>query len=70
MFAACFGLHAILRAVEDDGDSLIKKIAGYHQFRGVRQAVRVTTIAAADSDDDAVRERPTGYGDKVQHGSQ
>ena len=32
---------------EDDGDSLIKKIAGYQQFHGVREAVRVTTIAAA-----------------------
>ena len=42
---------------EDDGDSLIKKIAGYHQFHGVRDAVRVTAIAAADSDDNAVRER-------------
>jgi len=30
---------------EDDGDSLIKKIAGYHQFHGVREAVRVTAIA-------------------------
>jgi type I restriction enzyme R subunit len=42
---------------EDDGDSFIKKIAGYHQFHGVREAVRVTTIAAADSDDGEVRER-------------
>ena len=54
---------------EDDGDSLIKKIAGYHQFHGVREAVRVTTIAAADSDDDAVRERRATYGDEVQPGS-
>ncbi len=54
---------------EDDGDSLIKKIAGYHQFHGVREAVRVTKIAAADSDDDAVRERRATYGDEVQPGS-
>ena len=40
---------------EDDGDALIKKIAGYHQFHGVREAVRVTTIAADGSDDDAAR---------------
>ena len=46
---------------EDDGDSLIKKIAGYHQFHGVREAVRVTTIAAADSDDGVVRERRASY---------
>ena len=54
---------------EDDGDSLIKKIAGYHQFHGVREAVRATTIAAADSDDDVVRERRATYGDVVQPGS-
>ena len=46
---------------EDDGDSLIKKIAGYHQFHGVREAVRVTTIAAADFDEDTVRERRATY---------
>ena len=46
---------------EDDGDSLIKKIAGYHQFHGVREAVRVTTIASADSDDGAVREKLGDY---------
>ena len=54
---------------EDDGDSLIKKIAGYHQFHGVREAVRVTTIAAADSDEGVVRERRATYGDEVQPGS-
>ncbi len=32
---------------EADGDALIKKIAGYHQFHGVREAVRVTLIALA-----------------------
>lgn len=37
---------------EDDCDSLIKMIAGYHQFHGVREAVRVTTIAPEDSDDE------------------
>ncbi len=31
---------------EQDGDNLIKKIAGYHQFHAVREAVRVTVIAA------------------------
>jgi len=25
---------------EDDGDSLINKIVGYHQFHGVRETVR------------------------------
>ena len=33
---------------EQDGDRLIKKIAGYHQFHGVREAVRVTLIAAEE----------------------
>ena len=54
---------------EDDGDSLIKKIAGYHQFHGVREAVRVTTIAAADSDEGVVREKRAKWGDEVQPGS-
>ena len=54
---------------EDDGDALIKKIAGYHQFHGVREAVRVTTIASADSDQPSVRERRATYGDEVQPGS-
>ncbi len=32
---------------EQDGDQLIKKIAGYHQFHGVRAAVEATLRAAA-----------------------
>jgi type I restriction enzyme R subunit len=31
---------------EQDGDKIIKKIAGYHQFHAVREAVRATVIAA------------------------
>ncbi len=31
---------------EQDGDTVIKKIAGYHQFHAVREAVRVTVIAS------------------------
>jgi type I restriction enzyme R subunit len=31
---------------EQDGDTIIKKIAGYHQFHAVREAVRATVIAA------------------------
>ena len=54
---------------EDDGDSLIKKIAGYHQFHGVREAVRVTTIAAANPDDEVVGDRRASYGDEVHPGS-
>ncbi|MBN7797868.1 type I restriction endonuclease subunit R [Parahaliea mediterranea] len=32
---------------ETDSEQLIKKIAGYHQFHAVREAVRATVIAAA-----------------------
>lgn len=31
---------------EQSGDSIIKKIAGYHQFHAVREAVKATVIAA------------------------
>ena len=31
---------------EQEGDTIIKKIAGYHQFHAVREAVRVTVIAS------------------------
>jgi len=37
---------------EDDGDAVVKKIAGYHQFHGVREAVRVIAFY------DALAERP------------
>lgn len=52
---------------ESDGDRLIKKIAGYHQFHAVREAVRATLVAAR---------RPNGvaypvpdYADRVKPGS-
>jgi type I restriction enzyme R subunit len=32
---------------EQDGDAIVKKIAGYHQFHGVREAVTATLAAAA-----------------------
>ncbi|MCK5683331.1 type I restriction endonuclease subunit R, partial [bacterium] len=31
---------------EDNGDTIIKKLAGYHQFHAVREAVKATVIAA------------------------
>jgi type I restriction enzyme R subunit len=52
---------------EQDGDTLIKKIAGYHQFHGVREAVRVTLIAAEDSA--RVAEERATYGREVVPGS-
>lgn len=51
---------------EQDGDALIKKIAGYHQFHAVREAVRATVIAAQK---DGVADKRAGYADKVEPGS-
>jgi type I restriction enzyme R subunit len=56
---------------EQGDDGLIKKIAGYHQFHAVREAVRVTVIAAAQSPDaekSSQEERAT-YGKQVVPGS-
>lgn len=54
---------------EQDGDRLIKKIAGYHQFHGVREAVRVTLIAAAKDEHGRIREDRATYGKEVVPGS-
>jgi len=56
---------------EQDGDTIIKKIAGYHQFHAVREAVRATVIAAQDADKGLleVREERATYGKEVQPGS-
>ncbi|MFT5128076.1 MAG: type I restriction enzyme R subunit [Rhodothermales bacterium] len=55
---------------EQDGDQIIKKIAGYHQFHGVRAAVRVTLIAAEEQDRGLVLEEPRAtYGKEVIPGS-
>ncbi|MCC5848039.1 MAG: type I restriction endonuclease subunit R [Verrucomicrobia bacterium] len=55
---------------EQDGDRLIKKIAGYHQFHGVREAVRVTLIAAERQEEDGVVKEPRAhYGREVIPGS-
>lgn len=54
---------------ETDGDKLIKKIAGYHQFHAVREAVRATVIAASRPQASAVNEPRANYGDKVVAGS-
>ena len=54
---------------ETDGDTLVKKIAGYHQFHGVREAVRVTVIAAATVDSDRLQEERAAYGREVIPGS-
>ncbi len=55
---------------EREGDSLVKKIAGYHQFHAVREAVRAV-ITASDVPDEvteAMEPRAT-YADEVKPGS-
>ncbi|MDT8453512.1 MAG: type I restriction endonuclease subunit R, partial [Gammaproteobacteria bacterium] len=51
---------------EQDGDALIKKIAGYHQFHAVRQAVKATVTASLQHDQG---EQRATYADKVVPGS-
>jgi len=55
---------------EREGDTMIKKIAGYHQFHAVREAVRAV-ITASDIPDDlsASKEPRTTYADAVTPGS-
>ncbi|AKB39852.1 type I restriction endonuclease subunit R [Methanosarcina mazei] len=52
---------------ENDGGAIIKKIAGYHQFHAVREAVKATIIAAQDPK--GVAEKRAKYGDEVVPGS-
>ena len=52
---------------ENDGGVLFKKIAGYHQFHAVREAVRATIIAAQEIK--GVAEKRASYGDEVVPGS-
>ena len=54
---------------EQDGDNTIKKIAGYHQFHAVREAVRATVIAAQQSKQNAIDEPRANYANKVVPGS-
>ncbi len=54
---------------ETDGEQIIKKIAGYHQFHAVREAVRVTVIAAQALTGDKVSDKRAAYSEDVQRGS-
>ncbi len=54
---------------ENDGDSIIKKIAGYHQFHAVREAVKATVVAAQRPKDNQQDEPRANYADKVVPGS-
>lgn len=51
---------------EQEGDTTIKKIAAYHQFHAVREAVKATVIAAQRQ---GVAEPRAAYADKVVPGS-
>lgn len=52
---------------ETDGETIVKKIAGYHQFHAVREAVKATVIAAQDLG--GIKEKRASYGDEVVPGS-
>lgn len=56
---------------EQDGDAIVKKIAGYHQFHAVREAVRATVIAASSPEKTLleVHEERATYGKEVKPGS-
>ncbi len=56
---------------EQGDDNLVKKIAGYHQFHAVREAVQVAVVAATQAQPvaNAVREERATYGKQVEPGS-
>lgn len=56
---------------EQGDDGIVKKIAGYHQFHAVREAVRVAVVAATQAPPtaDDVREERATYGKRVEPGS-
>ena len=54
---------------EQADGQLVKKIAGYHQFHAVREAVRATVIAASAPPAGQVQEARATYGQEVQPGS-
>lgn len=54
---------------EQDGVDLIKKIAAYHQFHAVREAVKATIIAANLATPNIVEDPRADYGSRVKKGS-
>ena len=54
---------------EQEGDIVVKKIAGYHQFHAVREAVRVTIIASRQPEGLQTNEPRATYGQEVVPGS-
>jgi type I restriction enzyme, R subunit len=59
--------HFILFESEDG--KLIKKIAGYHQYHAVNEAVRATLLASEKNEESVTRERRAPYGGQVLPGS-
>lgn len=53
---------------ETDAEKVTKKVAGYHQFHAVREAVRATVIASQELPA-GIGERRATYGDEVVPGS-
>ncbi|GAB3544797.1 type I restriction endonuclease subunit R [Spirosoma fluminis] len=54
---------------ENNDGQLIKKIAGYHQFHAVREAVQATIVAAEELNFVGVAERRATYGQAIEAGS-
>lgn len=54
---------------ETDGEVIIKKIAGYHQFHAVREAVNTTLIASKKPDEHMGYDERATYGRDVKPGS-
>ncbi|MCD4815587.1 MAG: type I restriction endonuclease subunit R [Methanosarcinales archaeon] len=54
---------------ETDGEVVIKKIAGYHQFHAVREAVNATLIASKIPDEYTIGDARATYGKEVEPGS-
>ncbi|HJH31560.1 MAG TPA: type I restriction endonuclease subunit R [Methanosarcinaceae archaeon] len=54
---------------ETDGEIITKKIAGYHQFHAVREAVNATLIAAKMPDEHMAYDARATYGKEVEPGS-
>lgn len=54
---------------ENNDGQLIKKMAGYHQFHAVREAVQATIIASEAPTLSGVEERRATYGQMVEPGS-
>lgn len=54
---------------ENDGGSIVKKIAGYHQFHAVRAAVEATLIASQPPDKHIAYDERATYGREVVPGS-